>query len=103
MAVVPLSSGVPFDGGQHERTLSDEFPQTIKRDALHVQGLSYGTKANIPKVESVLTLEGLPWDGAWVLQHQKNPVEVQHHHLKWEEAERLSQESAAQNPRVNVH
>ena len=91
MAVVPLSSGVPSDGG-HECALSNEFPQTVKRDALHAEGLSYGTKANIPEVESVLTLEGLLWDGAWVIQHQKNPVEVQCHHLKWEGAEGLSQE-----------
>ena len=77
-------------GGGHECTLSDEFPQMVKRDALHVEGLSYGTKGNVPQVESILTLESLPWDGAWVLQHQKNPVEVKHCHLKWEGAERLS-------------
>ena len=91
MAVVLLSSGVPSDGG-HERFLSDEFPQTVKRDALHVECPSYGTKANVPQIESVLTLGSLPWDGAWVLQHQKNPVEVKCCHLKWERAERLSQE-----------
>ena len=33
-----------------------------------------------------LTLESLPRDGAWVLQHQKNPVEVKCCHLKWEGA-----------------
>ena len=79
-------------GGGHECALSNEFLQTVKRDGLHVEGSSYGTKANVPKVESILTLEGLPWDGAWVLQHQKNPVEVQRHHQKWEGAERLPQE-----------
>ena len=70
--------------GGHERTLSDEFPQMVKRDVLLVEGSSYGTKVHIPHVESVLTLESLPQDGAWVLQHQKNPVEVKHCHLKWE-------------------
>ena len=79
-------------GGRHERTLSDEFPQMVKRDALHAEGSSYGTKVNVPEVESILTLEGLLQDGAWVLQHQKNPVEIQCCHLKWERAERLSQE-----------
>ena len=78
--------------GGHECTPSDEFPQMVKRDVLHVEGLSYGTKVNVPQVESVLTLEGLPQDGAWVLLHQKNPVEVKHCHLKLEGAERLSQE-----------
>ena len=64
----------------------------VKRDVLHAEGSSYGTKANVPQIESVLTLESLPWDGALVLQHQKNPVEVKCHHLKWERAERLLQE-----------
>ena len=92
MAVVLLSSGVPSDGGGHEYALGDEFPQTVKRDALHAEGSSYGTKVNIPQIESVLTLEGVMWDGALVLQHQKNPVKVKCRHLKWEKAERLFQE-----------
>ena len=83
---------MPSNGGGHEHALSDEFSHMVKRDALHAESLSYGTKVNIPQVESVLTLESLPWDGARVLQHQKNPVEVKHCHLKWEVAERLSQE-----------
>ena len=61
-------------GGGHECTLSDEFPQMVKRDALHVEGSSSGTKPNIAQIESVLTLEGVPWDGALVSQHQKNLV-----------------------------
>ena len=93
MAVVPLSSGVPSDGGGgHEFTLSDEFPQMVKRDVLHVEGSSYGTKVNVPQIESVLTPESVPWDGALVFQHQKNPVKVKCHHLKWEKVERLFQE-----------
>ena len=68
--------------GVHECALGDEFLQMVKRDALHVEGLSYGTKVNIPQIESVLTLEGFPWDGALVHQHQKNPVKVKCHHLK---------------------
>ena len=50
--------------GGHERSLGDEFPQTVKGDALHVECLPYGTKANIPQIESVLTLESPLWDGA---------------------------------------
>ena len=64
----------------------------VKRDALHVEGSSYGTKVNVPQIESVLTLESVPQDGALVLQHQKNPLEVKRRHLKWEKAERLFQE-----------
>ena len=63
--------------GGHECTLGDEFLQMVKRDALHVEGSSYGTKANIPQIESVLTLEGVTQDGALV-----QPVKVKHHHLK---------------------
>ena len=66
----------------HECTLSDEFPQMLKRDALHAEGLPYGTKANVPQIESVLTLEDVMWDGALVRQHQLNTVEVECHHLK---------------------
>ena len=89
--------------GGHEHTLSNEFLQMVKRDALHVECLPCGTKVDVPHVESILTLESLLWDGAWVLQHQKDPVEVKHHHLKWEEAERLSQEQVVRHLQVNVH
>ena len=54
----------------HKRALSDEFPQMLKRDVLHVEGSSYGIKANVPQVESVLTLEGVLRDGALVHQYQ---------------------------------
>ena len=103
MAVVPLSSVVPSDGGGHECTLGDEFSQMVKKDALHVEGSSYRTKENFPQIESVLTLESVPWDGALVHQHQKNPVKVKHHHLKWEKVGRLFQECVAWNPWVNKH
>ena len=91
MAVVPLSSGGSSDGG-HKCALGDEFLQMVKRDVLHAEGLSSGTRANVPQIESVLTLESVLWDGALVLQHKKNPVEVKHCHLKWERVERLFQE-----------
>ena len=53
-----------------------------KRDVLHVEGSSYGTKVNIPQIESVLALEGVPWDGTLVCQHQKNVIKVKCGHLK---------------------
>ena len=46
--------------GGHECTLGDEFPQMVKRDALHAECSSYGTKVNIPQVVSVLAVESLP-------------------------------------------
>ena len=67
---------------EHEHTLGNEFPQMVKRGVLHAEGSSYGMKANIPQVESILTLEGVKWDGALVHQHQLNTVEVKCHHLK---------------------
>ena len=48
----------------HEHALSNEFLQMVKGDALHVECSYYGTKMNVPQVESVLTLESLPQDGA---------------------------------------
>ena len=54
----------------------------VNRDVLHVEGLSYGTKAKVPQIESILTLEGVMWDGALVHQHQLNMVKVKCHHLK---------------------
>ena len=41
-----------------------------------------GQKGMSPQIESILTLEGVPWDGALVCQHQKNPVKVKRCHLK---------------------
>ena len=78
-------------GGGHEHALSDEFLQTVEGDALHVECSSCGTEVDSPQIESILTMEILPWDGTWVIQHQKNPVEVKHCHLKCERAKGLSQ------------
>ena len=68
--------------GGHECTLSDESPQAVKRDALHVEGLQYGTEMNVSKVESILAPEGVPWDEALVSQLQKNVVKVKCGHPK---------------------
>ena len=55
--------------GGHECTLSDEFTQLVEGDVLHAECLSYGTEVDIPQIESILTMESHPQDGAWVLQH----------------------------------
>ena len=70
----------------HEHALSDESPQVVKRDALHSEGSLYGTEVNVPQVESILALEGVPQDGALVGQLQKNVVKVKCGNLeeKWE-------------------
>ena len=47
-----------------------------------MEGSPYGTEVNVPQVESVLALEGVPWDGALVSQLQKNVVKVKCGHLK---------------------
>ena len=80
--VVLLSSGGPSDSRGMNTPFGDEFPQIVKKDALHAEGSSYGTKVNGPQIESVLTLEGVMRDGALVCQHQLNAVEVKCHHLK---------------------
>ena len=72
----PTELGRALQCGGHECALGDESLQMVKRDALHAEGSSHGTKANVPQIESVLALEGVSWDGALVRQHQKNAVKV---------------------------
>ena len=88
--------------GGHKCALSDESPQAVKRDALHVEGLLYGAEVNVPQVESVLVLKGVPWDGALVSQLQKYAVEVKCGHLK-EQVGKLLQVEAMWYPWVNLH
>ena len=80
-----LKGALQHEGGIN--TLSDKSPQAVKRDALHAEGLQYGAEANVPQVESVLALDGIPQDGALVIQLQKNVVKVKCGHLKdkWED------------------
>ena len=87
----PAEFGGPLRLRGHERTLSDEGMQAIEGEALHAECSSQRTEADVPRVEPVLTMESLLWDGAGIFQHPKDPVEVKHHHLKWERA-RLLQE-----------
>ena len=78
----PAELGRALRCGGYECALGNESSQMVKRDALHVEGLPYGTEANISQVESILALEGVPWDGALISQHQKNAVKVKCGHLK---------------------
>ena len=77
--------------GGHKCTLSNESPQAVKRDALHVEGMLYGAEADVPQVEPILAVEGVPWDGALAGQFQKYAVKVKCGHLK-EQVGKLLQE-----------
>ena len=88
--------------GGHKRTLSDESPQAVKRDVLHAEGSLYGAEANVPQVESILALEGVPQDGVLVGQLQKYAIKVKCGHLK-EQAGKLLQVEATQYLWVNLH
>ena len=82
MAVVPLSSRVPSCSRGHKHTPSDEFPQVVKGDVLHVEGMLYGADPDVPQVETVLAVEGLPRYGTLSGELQEYPVEVECGHLK---------------------
>ena len=49
--------------GGHKCTLGNEFPQVVKGDALHVDGMLYGAEADVPQVENILAVEGVPQYG----------------------------------------
>ena len=66
----------------HKCALSDEFPQVLKGDALHVEGTLYGAEADVPQVETVLAMEGVPQYGTLAGELQEYPVEVECGHLK---------------------
>ena len=75
----------------HKCALSNESLQAVKRDALHVEGSLHVAEVNVPQVESVLALDGVPRDGALAGQLQKYAVEVKCGHLK-EQVGKLLQE-----------
>ena len=77
--------------GGHKCTLSDESPQAVKRDVLHVEGSLYGAEVNVPQVESILALKGIPQDGTLAGQLQKYAVKIKCGHLK-EQGGKLLQE-----------
>ena len=68
--------------GGHKCVLSDEFPQVVKGDALHVEGKLYGTEADVPQIETILAVEGVPRDGTLAGELQEYPIEVECSHLK---------------------
>ena len=88
----PTKLGRALQYGQHECTISDESSQMVKRDVLHAECSLYGTELNVPQIEPILALQGVPWDGALVGQHQKNVVKVKCGHLKgkWKIIARVS-------------
>ena len=71
-------------------------------DALYVEDSSHGTKVNIPQIESILALEGVPQDKALVCQHQKNMIKVKCHHLK-KNRKIIARVSSAVSMGQNVH
>ena len=66
----------------HKCTLSDEFPQVVKGDTLHVEGMWYGAEADVPQVETILAVEGVPQDRTLAGELQEYLVEVKCGHLK---------------------
>ena len=75
----------------HKCALSNESPQAVKRDVLHVEGTLYGAEADVPQVEPILVVESVPQDGALAGQLQKYAVKVKCGHLK-EQVGKLLQE-----------
>ena len=63
-------------GGGHECSLGDEFPQTVKRDALHAERSPYGTKAlpsEIGKSKKVITrISGMESAGQCALKKKEH-------------------------------
>ena len=46
--------------GRHRCALCDELPQVAHRNALHVKGVLDGAEADVPQVETILTVESVP-------------------------------------------
>ena len=68
--------------GGHEHTLCDGFPQVVKGNMLHVEGMLYRAEADVPQVETVLAVESVPQYGTIAGELQEYPVEVECGHLK---------------------
>ena len=68
--------------GGHKHALYEEFPQVVKGNALHVEGVLYGAEEDVPQVETVLAVESVPRYGTLAGELQEYPVEVECGHLK---------------------
>ena len=49
--------------GGHKHTLCDEFPQIVKGNALHVEGMLYRAEVDVPQIETILAVESAPCYG----------------------------------------
>ena len=68
--------------GGHKHALCDEFPQVVKGNVLHVEGMLYRAESDVPKVETILAVESVPRYGTLAGELQEYPVEVECGHLK---------------------
>ena len=79
-------SPTELEGALHHRghkcTICGKFPQVVKGNALHVEGMLYRAEADVPQVETVLAVEGVPQYGTLAGEFQEYLVEVERGHLK---------------------
>ena len=86
----------------HKHALCDEFPQIVQGNLLHAEGMLYGAEVDVPQVETILAVEGIPWYGNLAGELQECLVEVECSHLK-EQVGNLLQAYAAQYAWDNMH
>ena len=68
--------------GGHKHALCYKFPQVVKGNALHVEGMLYRAEVDVPQVETILAVESVPQYGTLAGELQEYPVEVERGHLK---------------------
>ena len=88
--------------GGHKHTLCDEFPQVVKGNALHAEGMLYGAEVYVPQVETVLAEESVLWYGTLAGELQEYLVEVECSHLK-EQVGNLLQACVVRYMQDNMH
>ena len=80
--------------GRHKCTLCNELSQVVQGNLLHVRGVLDGAEADVPQVETILTVESVPRYRTLTHKLEEYPAEVECGHLE-EQAESLLQEGAA--------
>ena len=88
--------------GGHKCAFCDKFPQVVKGNVLHAEGMLYGAEVDVPQVETVLAVESVPGCGTLAGKLQEYPVEVECGHLK-EQVGNSLQAYAAWYTQVNMH
>ena len=73
----------------HKSALCNEFPQVVKGNALHVEGMLDGAEVDVPQVETILAVESVPQYGTLAGELQEYLVEVECGHLKEQEGSLL--------------